>query len=777
MPFLIKLQTLILITNQKKQMSKISFYQSVRNTGAQTELDLDDVMTSIQIGEYKEIVEAVRAAPDKKAKNKAKLKLPAFTGSGTFKERKNEALIKHSGRIIIDLDNLKDVNEAKAELGADEFVEYAFTSVGGQGLAVVFKIDSDRHGQSFQQIKQYIETKYGYEVDKAVKEVARLRFVSYDPDLIYNANASQWQAQEIQGGDVYDTERIKHIIGTNLAKAIDGERHFFRVRNARLAGGFVAGGLISEDEMRDFMQNEIVSRGVTGTRRQAAFKTIEDGLIYGRKDPITKEKAQEYEARHAQTTQAIKSVFSFAHETNRAGRQFTKTDIDKLAEANGLNADEVERIFKRVFHDHKDEFGIEDKPEIDKVELFLDRNYEFFFNEVTQVREYRIKGTTDDFVKVNYDTIWRHLSKSGFKFSLDKLKSLLRSDYVTTYNPFKMYFDALPTWKAKEGHDPIAELADHVVTTTPDFWRVQLKKALVRQIACALGGYVNRIVIVLVSEAQATGKSTFIRFLNPFGLDYYTESPLQSNKDTEFAFVENFMYNLEELSSLSNTDVNRLKAIISKASIKERKPYAQDAESQPRRCTFWGSTNKTEFLTDTQNTRWLCFTVESIKWAYSKEIDINEVYAQALALYNDPSFDFELNQEEQEKRDFINRGFEVVDIEKELIMLHFKRCANGAGEFVSNADILERLNTFTDGKVKLNTRLISKSMVQLDFVRDIKKANGHTVRGFWVKQYAKPTYGIDLDEKMSLDEKIKKYKSQRDNLIDGSTDEDDAPLF
>lgn len=759
-------------------MPKISFYQSVKNSSQTTELDLDDIMTGIQIGEYQDIVEGVRLEEDPEKRKKLKIAVPAFTGSGTFSKRLNESLIKHSGRIIIDLDHLENVKEAKQKLGADEFVEYVFTSLGGNGLAVVFKIDGAKHGQSFQEIKQYIETKYKFEVDKGVKEVARLRFVSFDPDLVYNAEAIQWETQALGGHEVYDTERIKHIIGTSLNKAIAGERHFFRVRNARLAGGFVAGGLISEDEMRDFMQSEIISRGIDGTRRQAAFKTIEDGLVFGRKDPITKEKAQEYEVRHAQTTTAIKGVFGFANEVNRAGREWNKTDIDTLAKQHGLNISEVEKIFKRVFHENKDEFGIDDKAEIDKVELFLSRKYEFFFNEVTQLREYREKGSSGDFVRVNYDTIWRALSKRGFKFPLDKLKSLLRSDYVTAYNPFKLYFDSLPVWNAKkEGYDPIGDLADHVVTKTPDFFREQFKKALVRQIACALGGYVNRIVIVLVSEAQATGKSTFIRFLNPFGLEYYTESPLQSNKDTEFAFVENFMYNLEELSSLSNTDVNRLKAIISKASIKERKPYAQDAESQPRRCTFWGSTNKTEFLTDTQNTRWLCFTVESIKWAYSKQININDVYAQALALYNDKDFNFELTSEEQEKRDFINKGFEIVDIEKELIMLHFKVCAKGSGEFVSNADILERLTTFTEGKIKLNTRFISKSMVQLDFERDTKKANGHAVRGFWVKQYAKPTYQVMTDGALSLDEKIKIARTNREALAEGQTDEDGNAPF
>lgn len=756
-------------------MSKVSFYQSVRNTSQSTELGLDDVMTSIQIGEYEELVDEVRKAKTKKEKSKIKLKLPAFTGSGTFTTRKNDSLISHSGRIIIDLDGLEDVDAAKAELGADPFVEYAFTSVGGNGLAVVFKINPAKHDQTFEQIRQYIESKYELEVDKAVKEVARLRFVSYDPDLIYNANAEVFEAQAV--GEKYDEARVLHIIGTNLAKAIDGERHFYRVRNARLAGGFISGGLIDEDVARDFMRNELINRGITGTSLAAAFKTIEDGLAYGRRDPITVAKAAEYEQRHAQATAAIKAVFQFAHSINRAGRAFSKADIDNVAEQNGLNADEVEKIFKRVFHDHRDEHGIEDKPEIHKVELFLSKNYDFLYNEITQVREYRTKGESE-FSRINYDTIWRHLTKCGFKFSLDKLKSLLRSDFVTTYNPFKSYFDRLPVYKAKEGQDPIFDLADHIATTTPDFWRVQFKKALVRQIACALDSYVNRIVVVLVSEAQATGKSTFIRFLNPFGLDYYTESPLQNSKDTEFAFAENFIYNLEELSSLSNTDVNRLKAIISKAAIKERKPYAQDAEAHPRRCTFWGSTNKTEFLTDTQNTRWLCFTVNSINWGYSKSIDINQVYAQALTLYNDPEFNFELTPDEQEKRDFINKGFEIIDIEKELIMLHFKRCAKDDGEFVSNAEILEKLTKYTDGKIKLNTRFISKSMIQLDFIRDVKKANGHTVRGFWVKPYSQPAYTIDDDEKLTLEEKIAKDRERRQRLIDQESGDidDDTPF-
>jgi len=91
-------------------------------------LDLDDIMTGIQIGEYEAIVSAYRNETDPEKRKKLKIAVPAFTGSGTFAKRLNESLIKHSGRIIIDLDHLEDVAAAKLKFKGDEFVEYAFTS-------------------------------------------------------------------------------------------------------------------------------------------------------------------------------------------------------------------------------------------------------------------------------------------------------------------------------------------------------------------------------------------------------------------------------------------------------------------------------------------------------------------------------------------------------------------------------------------------------------------------------------------------------------------------
>lgn len=428
-----------------------------------------------------------------------------------------------------------------------------------------------------------------------------------------------------------------------------------------------------------------------------------------------------------QDKESWKEIYAFAHALNREGRQYTDTDIKHLCEQFFIGFEKVEKAFKKVFEENVEEFGINDKPTIFKVEVWLKKHWDFAENEITQVPEFREKGS-DKFKLLNVDSIFRKMQHAGFNFTMDKLKSLLRSDFMTRFNPFHDYFNELDPWDKETDH--IQKLASYVSVEDQPFFEVQFKKALVRCIGCSLYGFENRIVFVFVGEKQSTGKSTFIRYLNPFGQKYYTEAPIHNNKDSTLALAENFIYNLEELASLSNIDVNRLKSVISTATIKERKAYAANAVEQPRRANFWGSTNKTEFLTDTENTRWLCFNLLSINWKYKKDIDINKVWAQAFALYHDYDFNDQLTEEEAFYRDAKNKDYEINDYEKELIKRHFRVCKKHEGVFMSNADILDVLSL--DGGKKLESRYIGKNMIQLGFERDVKKMNGHTVRGYYV---------------------------------------------
>ncbi len=450
------------------------------------------------------------------------------------------------------------------------------------------------------------------------------------------------------------------------------------------------------------------------------------------------------EEKTEEVQEAWKSIFAFAFSANQSGRKFTDTDIVNLTAQycvviHGLSQDKVRAVFEKVRDNNKEEFGISSKPEIVKVEVFLRKNWDFVRNEITQSTEFK-KKDSKKWETINTDSIYRKLQSVGFKFGHDKLKSLVKSDFVPSYHPFKDYFENLDPWDGIT--DYIEELSKFVNTTENDFFRTQFKKALVRSIGCSVYEKENRIVMTFVQEKQSTGKSTFIRFLNPFGTKYYTEAPIRGNKDSEFAFAENFIYNLEELASANNVDVNRLKAIISAATIKERKAYEVNPIDQPRRCNFWASTNKVEFLVDSENTRWLCFLVNSIDWGYKETIDIHKVWAQAYALYHDKSFNDQLTNDEAKIRDENNKSYEINDLEKELIKKAFKVCWKNEGKFYSNADITQILSEMT--KQKIESKYIPKNMIQLGFSRDMKKINGHTTRGYWAI-YVEPTQREDYE--------------------------------
>lgn len=431
-----------------------------------------------------------------------------------------------------------------------------------------------------------------------------------------------------------------------------------------------------------------------------------------------------------ETNQNWKTLYRYIYEMNSRGELWNEGHVDHQAKLYLLDKDKVRKTFEKIYKEHQDEFGIKNKTLAEQTEIWLKKNWEFKRNLVTQTVEVREQGS-EDFAPVNANTIYRKLMHTNSKFSMDKLQVLLGSDFVDSYDPFLNYFEGLPKW---DRVDHIAKLAGFISTNDDEFFKSQFKKCLVRCIRCGLGERENRIVFVLVGEKQNTGKSTFIRFLAPFGMKYYTESVIHAkDKDTTFALAENFIYNLEELASLSNVDVNRLKSIISTASINERKPYARDTIQVPRRANFFASTNKIEFLTDTENTRWLIFQVNDISWGYTKEIDIHKVWAQAYHLYKDPIFEDQLTRDEVEKRDSYNKNFEIEDDEKTLIKMMFTVPMDGLGQFMINSDILAELEKKFPWR-KFNSRWIGKIMTQLGFVRDIKKVNGHTVRGFYVKR-------------------------------------------
>lgn len=180
--------------NETAKKIAVSMYQnSYDKTGE--EADFVQIMSDIKSDKWKDRVEQVRATTDEEKRSKLKQSLPAFTCSGIFSERKESGLISHSGRLAVDFD-LKDnpalgtsLEAVKEALMADKYSEYVAVSVSGKGLFVVVKIDGLRHAESFTFLRRHYFANLGLVIDKSCKDVSRLRFVSYDPNLFYNPHA------------------------------------------------------------------------------------------------------------------------------------------------------------------------------------------------------------------------------------------------------------------------------------------------------------------------------------------------------------------------------------------------------------------------------------------------------------------------------------------------------------------------------------------------------------------------------------------------------------
>lgn len=157
--------------------------------------NLCEIMDSIKSGKWGQQVKSVRDAKDKNARDSLKQKLPAFTPSGLFARRNASELQSHSGRIAIDFD-LQDnpalggsLSQVRETLENDQYSEYVALSVSGQGLFVITRINGGRHAESFAYLERYYKETFDLVIDKSCKDISRLRFVSFDPDLFHNENA------------------------------------------------------------------------------------------------------------------------------------------------------------------------------------------------------------------------------------------------------------------------------------------------------------------------------------------------------------------------------------------------------------------------------------------------------------------------------------------------------------------------------------------------------------------------------------------------------------
>jgi hypothetical protein len=134
---------------------------------------------------YEKDISQGDVARAKKAIGDLKMELPGFLPSGTFSKRDNGSLVDYSGVLCVDLDSLGDrLGGLRESLRMMPFVLAVALSPSGDGLKVFINVinDSTRHEDSFRAIQKEFHS-IDVVIDEKCKDLARICFFTYDPDL------------------------------------------------------------------------------------------------------------------------------------------------------------------------------------------------------------------------------------------------------------------------------------------------------------------------------------------------------------------------------------------------------------------------------------------------------------------------------------------------------------------------------------------------------------------------------------------------------------------
>jgi len=209
---------------------KFSLFANISDRNPKT-ITLDQFEEMIAGGEWSDRVSKVRTL-DGVAKKNAKESMPAVTVSGVFAGgHKASDLVEHSGLICMDFD-LKDnpvlaggVDSVREQLAGDQYSALAFISVGGAGLAVICKVASQHHKESFEWLSSYYQKQYGLKADESCKDVSRLRYVSWDADAeLTNAK----QACYVEVCSKIDLPTLRTLHNTQLLRLGDARDYLKR---------------------------------------------------------------------------------------------------------------------------------------------------------------------------------------------------------------------------------------------------------------------------------------------------------------------------------------------------------------------------------------------------------------------------------------------------------------------------------------------------------------------------------------------------------------------
>lgn len=719
----------------------ISFFSKIYDRTPQRVTSVNEFLNNVKHGTFEHLIKPINEEPNKAKRKKLKENtLPYVTISGTFPEVRNkDGLAEHSGFICLDIDDSPDLARDWENVSGDKFTYGAFKSASGLGIAVLVKINPNKHLESFLALERYYLENYQIILDKSCKDVTRPRFVSNDPNAYINKKAETFKnylkKKEIVKkvpAIITGKKDIDYIIEQINDRKVDITRSSY---HTWLEIGFAIAGEYGEmgreyyhaiSYYSDKYKREVCDRQYNHCIKSQGHGVQIATLFYHAK-----------EANLDLVSPETKHVVAVSKMGKRGGRK--REDVLKiLVDVDQMPEDQAKEIVNKVYDSKTDLRLTEELSQLEQIELFLKNDYNLKRNEVNRY----VENNGDEVDTVFINSVWLQAKRLiSDKVSFDVIDRLIGSDFTPNYNPIQDFFTS-------NGHlnpnTEVAKLIDSIETDTgingpgdvnPSYKHIFITKWLIGIVAAAFGDH-SPLVLVLCG-GQGTGKTEFFRRLLPKELSkYYAESKLDAGKDDEILMCQKLLICDDEMGGKSKQDAKRIKELTSKDAFTLREPYGRKNVTLNRLAVLCGTTNDDAVLNDpTGNRRIIPINVKSINHGLYNSIDKKLLFMEIYHLWK-AGATHNLTREEVQMLNRNTTNFETINRERELITQFFKlpeyRQPTDRVEYFTATQIQLYIDEQITGGGKLNQWKMSQELKNLGFQQKVKKVAGKAQRCYMV---------------------------------------------
>ncbi|OCZ54329.1 virulence-associated E family protein [Dehalobacter sp. TeCB1] len=206
--------------------------------------------------------------------------------------------------------------------------------------------------------------------------------------------------------------------------------------------------------------------------------------------------------------------------------------------------------------------------------------------------------------------------------------------HINTFHPIKAYLES-NTWDGTERAELV--FIDYLGAADTHYSRQVTRKMLLAAVKrLYIPGCKFDEMLVLIGP-QGAGKSSL---LSKLGREWFSDSLRTfENKEAGEHLQSGWIFEIGELSAMKRTEVEEVKAFLSKTEDRYRVAYDRQVSEFPRKCVFFGTTNTRDFLRDTTGNRrfWpVEIHPESAKFNHWKHLNdelVGQIWAEVLCWF------------------------------------------------------------------------------------------------------------------------------------------------